>query len=140
MKRALVLAITLAIAYPAFAQPDTSDCADSIPRLTRIIRNKYSQVFKPEVVGWFVGVWKKKNDIFLYGPVQIPIDGTQKFMYESDALRLCPQADGTFYLYNANKPSEYATIHLKSDHSFSVSDGGGRMSNLVDSYTKIGPQ
>ena len=136
MFRKLILAIVLIGTTPGFAQPITADCADSISALEKVII-KYEAVIKPAVTKWLVGVWKKKHNILFYGKVEITIDESTKFNFADAQMKICPQSDGTFYVYNRNNPSEYATVSIDSKSKMDVSEGNGRLANLVDLYLKI---
>jgi hypothetical protein len=136
MFRKLILTIVLIAATPGFAQPSTADCAESISALEKVI-TKYKTVIKPSVTKWLVGVWKKKHNILFYGKVEITIDESTKFNFADAQMKICPQTDGTFYVYNRNNPSEYATVAIDSKSKMNVSAGNGRLANLVDLYLKI---
>jgi hypothetical protein len=138
MYRRLSVALAFLFSIPAFAQPDMRDCVDDVPSLLRVVKKKeYSGVITASMVKQFVGVWKKRSPVIFHGNVEFTISKSTKLVLEGTELKICPQTDGTFYLYNVGNPSEYATLTFRNSQTLQMSEGHGRLSWLEDSYAKL---
>ncbi len=124
MRKTVVMILTLltfcaitAQAGQKNAKPQTDYCASDMNQLNAVIRSSFSDSLSPNYALRFLGFWRYST----YAPLEISMK--KKFIIEGGVYLICPQTDGTFYIYKESKPSENATLSMINRKTIVLNDG-----------------
>jgi hypothetical protein len=112
----------------------TADCGRNMAQVKSIMRNKLGKTFKnPDATAIsFVGTWQGQAATFA-------ITKNQNFNFASAEYTICPQKNGSFYIYQTNDPSQAAFFRLRSG-VLQVYSGTGMLAMAQGNYVRPGSQ
>ena len=114
----------------AQAAPQTTDCGTDIKSLARVVASKYLHTFpETDYAYQFIGNW---------GP--ITISATQPFHFIGADWSICPQEDGTVYIYQPKNPSQAMVLKIQNKDLVTLVSGTGLFAVAAGDYPRTPEQ
>ena len=113
----LILSVFAFCAITVQAAPQTDYCASDMNQLNAVVRSSFSGSLNANYALRLIGFWKYST----YAPLEISMK--KKFIVEGKRYLICPQTNGSFYIYNESNEAENATIILKGRKTIVLNDG-----------------
>lgn len=124
------LLLIFSLAVPAFAV-QTRNCGRNMKQVKDIMRSNFGRTFDdPDYAEKFVGTWS------FNGKPYFTITSNQNFNFSGANYAICPQTDGTFYLYKVDDPTNENGQFRLVNGKLTIFGGQGMLSWAQGEYSR----